>query len=197
MCIRDSFPTSFDGDEYFLTFKNKKKRLDKTFTAYRRTRRFSLNNNLVAPERTREIALLGQAQFSYPLDIFRSIRGIATLRNDKLIQLSTDLQPLNEPTTNQQRASIRLEYVFDNTLDVSLNIKNGTRYKVFGEIVKRFDLSVLDGFNFEVPRGAMGIIGVDARHYQRILKHSVWATRFNATTSFGAEKILYLSLIHN
>ncbi len=185
------FPTSFDGDEYFLTFKNKKKRLDKTFTAYRKTKRYSLNNNSVAPERTREIVLLGQAQFSYPLDIFTSIRGIVNLRNDKLVQLSTDQQALNEPTTNQQRAGVRLEYVFDNTLDVSLNIKNGTRYKVFGEVVKRFDLSVLDGFNFEVPKGAMGIVGVDARHYQRILKHSVWATRFNAATSFGSEKILY------
>ncbi len=185
------FPTSFDGDEYFLTFKNKKKRLDKTFTAYRKTKRYALNNNLVAPQRTREIVLLGQAQFSYPLDIFRSIRGIVNLRNDKLVQLSTDQQALNVPTTNQQRTSVRLEYVFDNTLDVSLNIKNGTRYKVFGEVVKRFDLSVLDGFNFEVPKGAMGIIGVDARHYQRILKHSVLATRFNAATSFGSEKILY------
>jgi len=185
------FPTTFDGDEYFLTFKNKKKRLDKTFTAYRRTRRFSVSNNLIAPERTREIALLGQGQFSYPLDIFRSIRGIVNLRNDKLVQLSTDARALNEPTTNQQRASVRLEYIFDNTLDVSLNIKNGTRYKIFGEVVKRFDLSILDGFNFEVPKGAMGIVGIDARHYQRVLKHSVFATRFNAATSFGTEKILY------
>ena len=185
------FPTSFDGDEYFLTFKNKKKRLDKTFTAYRKTKRYSVNNNLVAPERTREIVLLGQGQFSYPLDIFRSVRGIVSVRNDKLVQLSTDAQALNEPTTNQQRASARIEYIFDNTLDVSLNIKNGTRYKAFGEIVKRFDLSVLDGFNFEVPKGAMGIVGVDARHYQRVLKHSVFATRFNATTSFGSEKVLY------
>ncbi|MEM6319764.1 MAG: hypothetical protein AAF960_18980 [Bacteroidota bacterium] len=185
------FPTSFDGDEYFLTFKNKKKRLDKTFTAYRKTSRFTVNNNIIAPERTRAVVLLGQAQFSYPLDIFRSIRGIVNLRNDKLIQLSTDAQALGEPTTNQQRAGVRLEYVFDNTLDVSLNIKNGTRYKVFGEVVKRFDLSVLDGFNFDVPSGAMGILGVDARHYQRIARHSVLATRFNAATSFGSEKILY------
>ena len=185
------FPTSFDGDEYFLTFKNKKKRLDKTFTAYRRTRRFSVNNNLVTPERSREVVLLGQAQFSYPLDIFRSIRGIINLRNDKLIQLSTDINQLGEPTTNEERAGVRLEYVFDNTLDVSLNIKNGTRYKIYGEVLKRFNLSILDGFNFDVPSGAMGIFGIDARHYQRVLKHSVFATRFNAATSFGSEKILY------
>ena len=185
------FPTTFNGDEYFLTFKDKKKRLDKTYTAYRRTTRFTLNNNLIAPERTRAVVLLGQAQFSYPLDIFRSIRAIVNLRNDKLIQLSTDAQALGTPTTNQQRAGFRLEYVFDNTLDVALNIKNGTRYKIYGEVVKSFEFSILDGFNFEVPSGAMGILGIDARHYQRVLKHSVFATRFNAATSFGAEKILY------
>ena len=185
------FPTSFNGDEYFITFKDKKKRIDKTYTAYRKTTRYTLNNNLVAPEKSRAVVLLGQAQFSYPLDIFTSIRGIVNLRNDKLIQLSTDAQALGEPTTNQQRAGVRLEYVFDNTLDVALNIKHGTRYKVYSEIVKRFDLSVLDGFNFEVPKGAMGIIGVDARNYQRFARHSVFATRFNAATSFGSEKILY------
>jgi hypothetical protein len=185
------FPTSFNGDEYFFTFKDKKKRLDKTYTAYRKTTRYTLNNNLVTPEKTRAIVLLGQAQFSYPLDIFRSIRGIVNLRNDKLIQLSTDAQALNEATTNQQRIGVRLEYIFDNTLDVALNIKNGMRYKIYGEVIKRFDLSVLDGFNFEVPKGAMGILGLDARHYQRVAKHSVFATRLNVATSFGSEKILY------
>lgn len=185
------FPTSFDGDEYFMTFKDKKKRLDKTYTAYRKTKRYTASSSQVSPEKTRAIVLLGQAQFSYPLDIFRSIRGTVNVRNDKLIQLSTDAQALGTPTTNQQRAGARLEYIFDNTLDVSLNIKNGTRYKVYGEIVKRFNLSVLDGFDFNVPKGAMGIVGVDARHYQRIAKHSVLATRFNAATSFGSEKILY------
>jgi len=49
------FPTTFDGDEYFLTFKDKKKRLDKTYTAYRRTRRFTPSSNLFPPEKTREV----------------------------------------------------------------------------------------------------------------------------------------------
>lgn len=37
----------------------------------------------------------------------------------------------------------------------------------------------------------MGIVGFDARHYQRILKHSVLAVRAAGATSFGSERILY------
>ncbi len=185
------FPTTFNGDEYFLTFKDKKKRLDKTYTAYRRTRRFTPSSNLFPPEKTREVVLLGQAQVSYPLDIFRSIKGTINVRSDKLIQLSTDAQALGVPTTTRQQAGVRLEYVFDNTLDVAINIKNGTRYKIFGEAIKRFDLDAFNGFNASARKGMMGIVGLDARHYQRIAKHSVVALRLAGSTSFGAEKILY------
>lgn len=185
------FPTTFNGDEYFVTFKNKKKRLDKTYTAYRKTRRFTPSNTSFPPEKRREVVLLGQAHFSYPLDIFTSLRGIASVRTDKIIELATDAQSLGQPTTTRQQAGLRLEYVYDNTLDVGINIKNGTRYKVFAEAIKRFDLDVFNGFNASAPKGMMGIIGFDARHYQRLLKHSVVALRAVGSTSFGSEKILY------
>jgi len=34
-------------------------------------------------------------------------------------------------------------------------------------------------------------VGLDARYYQRLLKHSVFAVRLAGATSFGSEKILY------
>ena len=185
------FPTTFNGDEYFMTFKNKKKRLDKSFTAYRKTRKYTPSSNLFPPEKSREVVLLGQAHLSYPLDIFTSIRAIGSVRSDKVIQLATDATALGLGTTTRQQAGLRFEYVFDNTLDVALNIKNGTRYKVFGEAIKRFDLDAFNGFNASAPKGMMGIVGLDARHYQRLLKHSVVALRLAGSTSFGSEKVLY------
>jgi len=185
------FPTTFNGDEYFVTFKDKKKRLDKSYTAYRKTRKFTPSDSSFPPEKRREVVLLGQVQLSYPLDIYTSIRGIASVRSDKLIELATDAQSLGQPTLSRQQAGFRLEYVYDNTLDVAINIKNGTRYKFFAEAIKRFDLDVFNGFNPSSPRGVTGIVGFDARHYQRLLKHSVIALRAAGTTSFGREKILY------
>ena len=186
-------PLTFRGAEYFLLFDNKKKRLDKRIAFYRSSMRETSNQqqtSITAP-RHRNIILLGQYQLRYPLDIFRSFRGTFTIRGDKRIQLATDPATLEVPTINTQRAGIRLEYVFDNTLNRAINIRWGTRYKVFVEGVKRFQLDVTDDFQFSVNDGAMGIIGFDARHYQRLDKFSILAIRAAGTTSFGTEKILY------
>ena len=87
--------------------------------------------------------------------------------------------------------SMRLEYVFDNTMDIGINFKNGTRYKVYGEVVKRFNLNLINGFNFDFNKGVMGLIGLDARHYQRLDRLSIFAARIAGAASFGSERILY------
>ncbi|MEL6923494.1 MAG: hypothetical protein AAFO94_05550, partial [Bacteroidota bacterium] len=194
-------PVRFNGAEYFLTFHDKKKRLDKRYAIYRRAlRNNDGGNNLLLDRRSEVTTLLGQYQLRYPLDIYRSIRGTFTVRNDRDVQLATDASgfgfpggrtPLTQPSENEQRVGFRLEYVFDNTYDVSINIKNGTRYKVYTEFVKRLNVDLIDEFQFNFNQGIMTIIGLDARHYQRILKHSIFATRVAGATSFGSERILY------
>ena len=184
-------PTTFNGLEYFAIYRDKKKRLDKSYAVYSRLQRFSQESATIVPQRSESNILLGQFGLGYPLDIFRSLRATTTLRRDRLTQLATDFSSFDTPTTNRQRIGIKLEYVFDNTLDVALNIKNGTRYKVYAEFMKSFDLSLTDGFSLDLREGAMGVIGLDARHYQRVLKHSVFAMRLAAATTFGSERILY------
>lgn len=184
-------PTTFNGTEYFLTYSNKKKRLDKTFAVYRRNQRFTEESNTFVPNRRETNVLLGQFGVRYPLDIFRSLRATATLRRDRTMLLATDVQSLNAPVIREQRAGIKLEYVFDNTLDVSLNIKNGTRYKVFGEVVKKFSLDVTEGFQLDLAKGVMTVLGFDARHYQRLDGRSILALRAAGAMSFGSEKNIY------
>lgn len=184
-------PTTFNGTEYFLTYSNKKKRLDKTFAIYRRNQRFTEESNTFVPNRRETNVLLGQFGVRYPLDIFRSLRATATLRRDRTMLLATDVQSLNAPVLREQRAGLKLEYVFDNTLDVSLNIKNGSRYKVFAEVVKKFSLDVTEGFKLDLADGFMTILGFDARHYQRLDRRSILALRAAGATSFGSEKNIY------
>ena len=184
-------PTTFNGSEYFLVFNDKKQRLDKQYAVYRRNQRFSGESQTFVPNRREVNVVLGQASLRYPLDIFRSLRATGTLRRDRITQLSTDLPSLETPTNTEERIGLRLEYVFDNTLDVALNLKNGTRYKFFAEAVKRFDLELSNGASLDFNEGFMTIVGLDVRHYQRVLKHSVFATRLAGSTSFGSEKVLY------
>ncbi|HMO37834.1 MAG TPA: hypothetical protein PKC76_08665 [Saprospiraceae bacterium] len=190
-------PTTFNGTEYFLVFKDKKKRLDKSYAVYRRNTRFTEDSGAFVPFRREVNILLGQAMLRYPIDIYRSVRMTGTVRRDRNTQLATfadtlrNYEPFNIPTRSDERVGLKLEYVFDNTYDVALNIKNGMRYKVFVEAVKRFDLNLRNGVNLDFAQGAMGIIGFDARHYQRIGKYGVFATRLAGATSFGSEKMLY------
>jgi hypothetical protein len=123
--------------------------------------------------------------------VFTSIRAIGNLRFDKTYYLATDTITLDFPSINGQRIGGRLEYVFDNTIDVSTNIMHGTRYKVFGELVKRFQVDFIDNFSVDFRKGFMTVLGFDARHYQRLDKKSIFAIRLAGATSFGSEKNLY------
>ena len=193
-------PTTFNGAEYFLVYNDKKKRLDKSYSLYRRALRFNDSNSgpSPVPPKRREVVFQGQMEARYPLDIFTSLRASATLRMDKRIQLATDATSLDRATIKNQRFGIRGEYVFDNTMDIDLNIKHGTRYKIYAEVVKKMDIDLIDDFRFKANKGLMTIIGFDARHYQRLDKHSIFAIRAAGATTFGSEKMLfYLGGVEN
>lgn len=184
-------PTTFSGAEYFVTYKDRKRRLDKEYAVYMRRQRLNEGSVGFVPRRKENVILLGQFGVRYPLNIFQSLRARATVRSDRLHQLVTDAQSSGIPNNNATRAGIRLEYVYDNTFRRDLNVLNGTRVKVFGEVFKKFNLSGQNGFDINFSNGSMTILSIDARHYQPILKHSVFAARLAANTSFGSERIQY------
>lgn len=188
-------PTTFNGAEYYLWFDNKKKRLDRRVALYRKTVVNTIDENQPgsAPDQRqiRTNTLLGQYELRYPLDPFFSLRAMATLRQDKKIVLSTNKTTLDVPNYAEQRAGIRLSAVYDNTVDVDLNLRTGTRAKVWVESVKRFDVNANPNLSVKFNRGFMTIIGLDARHYQQLDRRSILALRFAAASSFGSEKMLY------
>jgi outer membrane protein assembly factor BamA len=71
-----------------------------------------------------------------------------------------------------------------------VNIKNGTRYKVTAEVIKKLQIDFIDKLQFDVNKGFMTVIGFDARHYARLDRHSIFAIRAAGSTSIGSEKIL-------
>ena len=188
-------PTSFNGTEYFLTGSDLKHRLDRTYTFYRRNRRTqqgTFNNSFFdRPRMVEENTLMAQYGLRYPLDIFRSIRATGTLRRDRVQTLPTELAALQSEPLSTERIGLRLEYVFDNTLLLGTNLRMGTRYKFYGDVFKSFNISFDEGVDSQFEPGFLGIVGVDARHYQRILKRSIIALRIAGATNFGQQKILY------
>lgn len=186
-------PTTFNGTEIFLVYTNKKKRTDRKMALYRKSNVYNneLDPTQTIPTRSKKTFLLGMYQLRYPFDIYRSVRATASMRFDRFLQLSTEPSSFNEPVANEKRVMLKLEYIFDNTHDASLNIKNGTRYKFYAEAINQFDLQFIDGFRFNASKGFTGILGFDARHYVPILGKSILALRLAGATSFGSQKMLY------
>ncbi|MBK9737311.1 MAG: hypothetical protein IPO92_21110 [Saprospiraceae bacterium] len=186
-------PTTFNGSEFFLVFDNKKSRIDKKIAIYRKSTKYNTivdpNSNYI--QRSKKSSLLGLYQLKYPFDIYRSIRATTTLRFDRYLQLSTENNSFLSPAINEKRLSIKLEYIYDNTHDASLNIKNGSRYKIFTEFINQFNIEIVDGFKFDASKGFTGILGFDARHYIPVVGKSVLALRASGATSFGSKKMLY------
>ena len=185
------FPPSFDGAEYYAIYRDKKHRLDKSLSLYRKvqTERFPTATGLQGGDKYE--VLLGQAGVSYPLDFYNSIRAKFTLRQDKNTIKPTTIEELNTPPDISQRIGLKLEYIFDNSFIYNPNIRNGTRAKIYGEVMKKIGLQLIEDFKFDLGEGYLMAFGVDARHYLPVLKHSILALRVGAGISMGSEKILF------
>jgi len=191
-------PLTFNGAEFYLWMDDKKERLDKRYVLYRRTLvtnrlRSTLSSPILPPDfQERTNTVMAQYELRYPFDVFTSLRATFSLREDKVRALSSDAVSLNTPDRAEQRASIRLAAVFDNAVDVDLNLKTGTRAKIYTNVVKGFAFNTDPSWKLKVNNGFMTIIGFDARHYQMLDRRSQLALRVAGATSFGSEKMLYI-----
>lgn len=194
-------PTSFNGSEYFFTFEDRTKRIDKKLTYYRKSdfnvydfRPDWFEDDISAKQRTNYF----ESQWNYPFDVLRSLRFTAGFRNYNISFLSTDTFGLFLPDYNEDWIQGKLEYVFDNTINVGLNILNGTRYKFYYLGMKQFDFSVdfggenrSPGVGLELDKGMTHVFGTDIRHYQKVHRQIIWANRLSAATSFGSKRVIY------
>ncbi len=166
----------FKSREYMVSYENLKKRMDKQVTFYRHIREVSdgFDYTKVISHELKYIS-------KYPFHDLAALRGSIAMRQDNTIYRSTDKVNLERPNRYQYWGSAYLEYVFDNTITRALNILNGTRYKIFAEGYKQFD----------VPDGWLGVAGFDFRHYEKIHRQIIWASRLSGSTSFGDMKLIY------
>ena len=195
-------PSSLQGSEYFFSASYLKKRFDYKFTYYRKVDKnsavdlFDNNGNYLATAPTKLITNIYQGEVRYPFDQVRSIRLQGGIRTDKLVVQATDKAPLLFKDLKETYALMHLEYVYDNTINPAINIWNGTRYKVYGETNAQLTNGGLNEmFNARGTAAGSGRftynMGVDIRHYEKIYRNFIWATRFAMDMSWGTRKLLY------
>jgi len=172
------FSGDLNSNEYYMSFQNLKKRMDKQFVFYRQSR-------LVDDAITNSLVRVQTHEFKYvtkwPFSEVSAIRGTLSYRNDRKIYLSTDLINLKQPNEFQNRVYGKLEWIYDNTISTGLNLYNGTRMKFFGEIYKQLDNK----------NTYMTVLGFDVRNYLKVHRDIIWANRMAASASFGQEKLVY------
>lgn len=195
-------PSSLQGSEYFFSASYLKKRFDYKFTYYRKVDK---NNGFAIRDQfgqdsafipAKMITNIYQGEMRYPFDQVRSIRLSAGIRTDKLVMQAVDKPSLINQDYKETYALMRLEYVYDNTINPAINIWNGTRYKIYGETNAQLTNGGLNElFNPGLSAAAQGRftynMGVDIRHYEKIYRNFIWATRFAMDMSWGTRKLLY------
>lgn len=167
---------NLNSNEYYVSFEDLKRRLDKQISFYRQARE-EISAFSYFKVHTHE----AKYQLRWPLNDLTSIRGTAAYRNDRIVNLSTDLANLQEKNRNFHWGSTRLEFVYDNTISTGLNLYNGLRYKLFGEYFREID----------VANSSLAVLGADFRHYLKIHRQIIWANRLAASATLGERKLVY------
>ncbi|MBC7553673.1 MAG: hypothetical protein H7257_06805 [Taibaiella sp.] len=185
-------PIDLASSAYFLQFRNNTRRLDWSVLGLRTQKKdyqyvvyTDQNGNplFVKEQLFKNVTNMIQGDISYPLDKIRSLRFSTAVRQDRMIQKAQDTLSLSYdfPNATQYWSLSRGEYVFDNTISPILNIRKGTRYKVYAEYMYQANGNKQSCYN----------IGFDFRTYQKIYKNAIWATRVAYAHSDGTSKVQY------
>ncbi len=171
----------FDGNEYLVSIENLKKRVDKQVVFHRQAfKNYGLDENgyeFYVKTHTHELSYI----LRYPFNQVRSSGLSFTYRNDRTVFLSTNTTYLEQENINRNWLGIKVDHIFDNTKFLGTNLYSGTRYKIFAEVYQRI------GDDFD----ELVVFGADFRHYIRIHRSLIWASRFAASTSQGSSRLIY------
>ncbi|OFX17872.1 MAG: hypothetical protein A2033_18260 [Bacteroidetes bacterium GWA2_31_9] len=170
------FAGNFNSNEYLLSFENLKKRLDKQIILHRQA--FSnLSSNSVSKTHTHELMYL----LKYPFSQITSVKATLVGRYDRVAFLSSDIPSLYRKNEYKTWAGVKLEYIYDNTRNLGINLYTGTRFKLFGEYYKQVN----------AKKSELIVLGCDYRHYEKISRTLIWASRFASSASFGSSRLIY------
>ena len=181
-------PSTFDGTSYFLQYANYKKRLDWKMTYFHQQSRQEYDaseapDSLFSP--TNFLGKVGteyfETNFRYPFNRANSVNLSIGFRYDRVKYLAINAPTIQFPNRSEYWSFMRLEYIFDNSINPLLNIRKGTRAKLFAEYQYRLSS----------PSTGFYQIGFDVRNYTTIYKNTILASRIATGLSDGSAKLLY------
>ncbi|MBM71916.1 MAG: hypothetical protein CL847_03940 [Crocinitomicaceae bacterium] len=125
-------------------------------------------------------SLFSKYRLTFPLDEVRSVRASIGLRVDRHVPQGTEMFTLSQPIEINEQFGGEIAYVYDDTRILSLNIREGTRAKVWSE------------YYVDTQKMSFGTLGFDTRKYIRLYSNSILAFRLAGSYSIGEDKLLHL-----
>jgi hypothetical protein len=192
--------TDLRDNDYMVSFQNYKHRIDYGATYYRSAQAFEgefLADNQYLQAESRTVTNIYQFNAAYPFDRIHRF-GITTgLRYDKTVvradysaiasSTAGPILSLEVPDIKQKYVFLHMEYVSDNTINPTMNIWKGLRWKIYNDFYKQIGTQTSSGDN-----GLMDAFGFDARNYIPIYRNFIWALRVAGDFSpIGDQHIIY------
>lgn len=170
-------PTNFNtGGEFLFMIENLKNRVDHRLLLYRQ-KSVSVTSNSPYKWITHDI----RYRMNFPISETWSFRTTLNARKDNQFFIPYNDMSLLKPAKATYNSGVNLELVLDNTIPMELNIRRGTRFKVFAEYLQELSGNFYPTFN----------LGLDFRNYIRIKRNFIWVNRLATSTSLGKRKLLY------
>lgn len=169
------FSANLDNNDYLLQYENLRKRLDKSFVLTRVNTRFTNGVNVFGSQ-----TYTANYINHYAISEVSSFEVVPLLKYDKIVPLATDAFSLEAKPFEEYTYGIRVNYVFDNTLPIATNLRQGFRFKAFSEYYRGSEL-----------KGELITVGFDARHYTKVHRSIVWANRIAFSATAGQSKVLF------
>lgn len=169
-------------NEFMLSWEQRKKLFDHQILLDRQTfARVPISSdvfdNVFAKVNTHTV----RYSIKYPFNPVAALRLSIMYRNDRATFLSNGDLTLPVKRSFENLGGVRLEYIFDNTRKVMLNIMNGFRAKVWTEYWRFYDVKQRDLFTS----------GFDARHYQKLHRQLTWCNRIAGGNSLGTDRLIF------
>lgn len=163
--------------EFFLNYANLKGRLDKEFIFQHRNIEQTVFSAFVQRQRVNE----GFFVLTWPFNRVFRIKNTFLFRNETYIIAGPDELVLREPNLIQNWGGAKVQLIYDDSRELSMNILQGSRFMIFGE----YNQLVEDS------RRNLIVLGFDFRNYHRIHRHFIWANRLAGSTNFGNDRLIY------
>lgn len=182
-------PFNLSDKEYFISYDNNKKRLDKRLLFYRRNSivenpiaTANMMSNYIADQVTTKLLTnLAEIRLNWPFSEISAIRMSTTAKQEIGVTRAVELNSLLTARFNEYRAFGRIEYVYDNSIVLLQNIRLGIRFKTFYEYQKLLN----------AQKSYTNVVGTDFRIHNRLHRLITLNNRIAFGQSFGTNNVAF------